>query len=340
MKYLDFIFENEIVQQTVVTHDDLISFSSQLVINKNIQLESFIYDNLEDYISEDLHTTYESIRNFVIQENLNIYNYISEVLSDSELTHEDKYLLLESLESVTHLFGAGAKKAAKIAVQELRAANPTQKITSDHIVKHLLQTQKHASKGVDHGVLKKMLNGGSKEVINSNRIARKLQASKTRSLPTTKEAPKTQPTKSGLKDVSNDVEQQAKWRKAEQESHGKTKAELAETKEKLSQTTAAAKKNYSELSSANMRALSAGDKANKEALRAAAATKSAKNWRTGTSAATGVGIGTNIHSDQKNKQLSNELQKSKQEASNLASESAKNKKIAGIGKFGLYKHQD
>jgi hypothetical protein len=289
MKYVKFIFENQNVQQTILEQEQLVEFASQVVINYNLQLESYIYNSLELYISEDLNDTYNNIRNFIIQENLNAYNYISEVLADSDLTPDDKFLLIESLHGITSLLGSGAKNAAKEAITHLKLANPGVKLSKQDIIDHMLKSNKHNSKGIDHGVLKRELNKTAEEV-SKGRFARKAMEASSRKLPGT----------------------QVKMHRSEFKAHKETKAALSSEKD-------AHRKTQDALSLSK---------------------ESAKNWRRGALAASGATTGSLIGQATVDKQYADELKKTKQQVSDLTADAAKNKKVAGIGKFGLYKNQD
>jgi hypothetical protein len=89
MKYVSFICENQSTQATILENEGLVNYSSGLIVDFNLHLENYIYTNLKSFIAEDLHSSYENIRNFIISENVEIMGDISNILS-SNLVEEDK----------------------------------------------------------------------------------------------------------------------------------------------------------------------------------------------------------------------------------------------------------
>ena len=92
MKYMSFIFENQDVRNTVAGSEAIVEVASNALINANIVLEDYIYANLARFTTgaDSLADIYENIRNFVISENVALYTQFSEILSDNELSPQQK----------------------------------------------------------------------------------------------------------------------------------------------------------------------------------------------------------------------------------------------------------
>ena len=92
MKYIPYIFENQDVQAQVELNEPLVELAARNVINYNIALESYIYENLGQFAlpSPDVADIYTSIRNFVISENTALYSQLSEILADTYLSSDEK----------------------------------------------------------------------------------------------------------------------------------------------------------------------------------------------------------------------------------------------------------
>jgi len=96
MKYVSYIFEDQDVCNTVAQNEYLVEIASNAVIHHNALLESYIYNNLESFLGENLAEVYENIRSFIIKENLAIYSQFSEILSDSQLSDQEKVACFEN----------------------------------------------------------------------------------------------------------------------------------------------------------------------------------------------------------------------------------------------------
>lgn len=127
MKYMSFIFENQDIRNTVANSEALVELASANIINTNLVLEAYIYENLVDFTAgtETAHEVYERIRDFVISENSIAYTQLSEILADSELSEEEKVACLTEVDVATAL-GMHAKPAliqqAKNAAQTVGTA--------------------------------------------------------------------------------------------------------------------------------------------------------------------------------------------------------------------------
>lgn len=102
LKYVSYIFENQDVRGQVAASEYLVEMASANIINHNLLVESYIYENLAMFTSnsDNVADIYESIRDFVISENTTLYSQLSEILADSELTPEEKaYCLSENTSS-------------------------------------------------------------------------------------------------------------------------------------------------------------------------------------------------------------------------------------------------
>lgn len=97
MKYMSYIFENQDLRQTVANNEVLVDMASSNVINYNIALESYIYENLALFTSasNDIVEIYENVRDFIINENTTMYSQLSEILADTELSMQEKAYCLQ-----------------------------------------------------------------------------------------------------------------------------------------------------------------------------------------------------------------------------------------------------
>jgi hypothetical protein len=98
MKYVKAIFENENVQALAVNNENLIQLATDHLLAYNVALENYILENLKDFIVDnDLTSTYENIRNTVLNENItfisSVGNIIRSDISDEEKTEEISSLL-------------------------------------------------------------------------------------------------------------------------------------------------------------------------------------------------------------------------------------------------------
>lgn len=115
MKYMSFIFENQDIRNTVANSEALVEIASKSIIDTNLVLEAYIYENLVDFTASanSAHEVYERIRDFVISENTIAYSQLSEILADSELSTEDKTACFT--ESAAEYWAATQAKAAEVA---------------------------------------------------------------------------------------------------------------------------------------------------------------------------------------------------------------------------------
>jgi hypothetical protein len=92
LKYVSYIFENQDVRSQVAANEALVELAANNIINHNIVVESYIYENLAQFVADasNVADVFESIRNFVISENTTLYSQLSEILADSELSVEEK----------------------------------------------------------------------------------------------------------------------------------------------------------------------------------------------------------------------------------------------------------
>ena len=97
MKYMSYIFENQDLRQTVANNEALVEMASSNVVNYNLDLESYVYENLAQFTAgaNELVDIYENVRNFIISENTALYSQLSEILADSQLTSEEKAYCLQ-----------------------------------------------------------------------------------------------------------------------------------------------------------------------------------------------------------------------------------------------------
>lgn len=134
MKYLKFIFENEEVCALTDGHQDLINEATSAIIHNSINLEAYVLENIEQFMSadSDIADIYENIRNFAVQETIDMFNVSSEVIKDPELDSDLKAAILEvntpyalgSAESTdkTEQYGRVAKAAYTSTKESAKAA--------------------------------------------------------------------------------------------------------------------------------------------------------------------------------------------------------------------------
>lgn len=97
MKYLKFIFENQEVCALTDNNQDLINEATAAIIHNSINLEAYVLENIEQFMSanSDIADIYENIRNFAVQETIDMFNVSSEVIKDPELDSDLKAAILE-----------------------------------------------------------------------------------------------------------------------------------------------------------------------------------------------------------------------------------------------------
>jgi hypothetical protein len=89
MKFIKAIFENEDIKQLAISNEKLISEVTNYVIDYNMFLEFIVTRSIAQFIVEgDLVQTYNNIVNFIISENTQIYNEVSNILSDLEISNK------------------------------------------------------------------------------------------------------------------------------------------------------------------------------------------------------------------------------------------------------------
>jgi hypothetical protein len=106
LKYVSYIFENQDVRSQVASSESLVDLATNNIINHNLMVESYIYDNLAQFVAEatDVTEAYENIRNFVISENTTVYSQLSEILADTELTIEEKVQCLSEADATSNSY--------------------------------------------------------------------------------------------------------------------------------------------------------------------------------------------------------------------------------------------
>jgi hypothetical protein len=98
MQYLKNVMESEGVQTLVNEHDELINVTInntiKSIVDENINIAKI---NLDSFVTEgDLLETYEDISTWASNDVQEYLEAVSEVLSDNELTQEDKLEILEA----------------------------------------------------------------------------------------------------------------------------------------------------------------------------------------------------------------------------------------------------
>ena len=104
MQYVQAIFENENVRTYVSENEQLIDLAAATVASYRPALIEHVFENLQDFVEEDdLAATYENIKTFIIAENLYLYEAVSDVLADTELTVEETVVFLEASNGAYYL---------------------------------------------------------------------------------------------------------------------------------------------------------------------------------------------------------------------------------------------
>ena len=121
MQYVQAIFENENVRTYVSENEQLIDLAAATVASYRPALIDHVFENLQDFVEEDdLAATYENIKTFIIAENLYLYEAVSDVLADTELTVEETVVFLEGARmdvfttSIKNFGGKAADGAKKV----------------------------------------------------------------------------------------------------------------------------------------------------------------------------------------------------------------------------------
>jgi len=114
MKYLPFIFENQEVKYTIAKNEAIVEAASAQIINMNVLLEDYIYDNLHQFTNceNNLTSVYENIRDFVVNANVNSYLVLSEIMASPQLNDSEKlsYIYEISGELIKTAIGDTLKK--------------------------------------------------------------------------------------------------------------------------------------------------------------------------------------------------------------------------------------
>lgn len=115
MQYVQAIFENENVRTYVSENEQLIDLAAKTIASVKPVLVDYVFENLQDFTEEnDLAATYENIKTFIIAENLYLFEYVSDILSDTNLSAE------ETAEILTE----GPNKGFRYASDRAKAMGP------------------------------------------------------------------------------------------------------------------------------------------------------------------------------------------------------------------------
>lgn len=94
MKYLSYICESKNVEETVTSKEALINNAAAIIADANLTFESFIYDNLNSFIGENINDTYQNIKSYIINENISLYNeLVSDLLSENAILNSVGHVL-------------------------------------------------------------------------------------------------------------------------------------------------------------------------------------------------------------------------------------------------------
>jgi hypothetical protein len=120
MKYLKFIFENNNIRQVVEQKTNLIEKSKDIVVKHNLYLENYIHNNLHLFMNSNskLYDIQNKIREFVVNENVGLYNYLSLLLKQENAEE----LIKEEYERRSFLQKHGGKIAAGLGGAAAAAA--------------------------------------------------------------------------------------------------------------------------------------------------------------------------------------------------------------------------
>lgn len=98
MKFIKAIFENEDIKNLAVSNEELANEAASSVVRHNLFLEDAIQVALPSYlIEEDLATTYQTIVDDVVSENIQMINLSSHILA-SDFSNEEKLDMLKEAE--------------------------------------------------------------------------------------------------------------------------------------------------------------------------------------------------------------------------------------------------
>ena len=136
MKYLKFVFENNGINTLI---DDkynayLINEATNNCASNTILINNYILENLKDFIDYDLSTTYNNIQAFALQESLDLIDITNTIITDIELTFEDKsYLLTNVVDKYIEEKHMAATDAQREAIRRANAQNAAERASNDTV---------------------------------------------------------------------------------------------------------------------------------------------------------------------------------------------------------------
>jgi chorismate synthase len=116
MNYLKFVFENEDIRALTESNETTITS----IVKENIAqftLTNFTYviENLEQFVNtENLESSYETIKEFVCNDMVSMMSAIAEVASIEESFDSVESIMSENVSSVFTGLGFGTQKAARL----------------------------------------------------------------------------------------------------------------------------------------------------------------------------------------------------------------------------------
>lgn len=131
MKYLNYIFENENIQNYININQPYIDESSKYVIQFNIDLYNHILENISSFVAEDIDKFYLNIRDFIIQENVEFYNILLE--ADESPKEESKVKKGLKIAGKVAAGGAAGLLAAHLAAKYGFLGKKAQHLDLKHI---------------------------------------------------------------------------------------------------------------------------------------------------------------------------------------------------------------
>ena len=118
MKYLNFVFENDEVTNLVDSNQELINEATGVCALHSVLINNYIQENLEEFITtnDSLISIYENIRDYSVQESLDLIDVTNEIIADTELSLEEKhYLLTEAVDEYIEEVNKASNKSKGVA---------------------------------------------------------------------------------------------------------------------------------------------------------------------------------------------------------------------------------
>lgn len=123
MKYSSVVFENQNIKNYISENEHLISEAAIYVAKMKPFLIDYVFENLQNFIViGDLATTHSNIKSFIITENLLLYEFVSDILSDTNISYDSKLNFLQEVsiwQSIKHSLNTNAS-SLKPAIDNIK----------------------------------------------------------------------------------------------------------------------------------------------------------------------------------------------------------------------------